>query len=169
MELFILRHGVAVPRGSSEYPDDGQRPLTPRGTKGMRKIAKGLRAMGLSFDHVFSSPLVRTRQTAEIVVEKLQPDRSIEYIAHLQPDGDREVFVGQTLTQCGEGDTVLIVGHEPYLSGLISLLVCGDDSLNMNFKKGGLCKLSIPSLRVGKCATMEWLLTPGQIFRSYHH
>ena len=163
MELFILRHGVAVPRGSSEYPDDGDRPLTPSGTKGMRTIAKGIRAMDLSFDRIFSSPLARTKQTAEIVVEKLQLDHAIDYTAQLQPDGDREVFIGQSLTKCGEDERVLVVGHEPYLSGLISFLVCGDDSLEMNFKKGGLCKLSIPSLRVGKCASLEWLLTPRQI------
>jgi phosphohistidine phosphatase len=129
----------------------------------MRKIAKGMRAMELSFDHIFCSPLLRTKQTAGIVAEKLQPDHSVEYTPHLQPDGDREVFIGESLTRCGEEDRVLIVGHEPYLSELISFLVCGDDSLGMNFKKGGLCKLSISSLRVGKCARMEWLLTPGQI------
>lgn len=163
MELFILRHGVAVPRGSSEYPNDGDRPLTPRGTRGMRKIAKGMRAMDLSFDRVFSSPLVRTRQTAEIAVGILQPDHPIEYTEHLQPDGDREQFISGSLIKCGEEDRILVVGHEPYLSQLASFLLCGDDSLEMNLKKGGLCKLSIPSLRVGKCATMEWLLTPGQI------
>jgi len=136
MELFILRHGVAVARGSSEYPDDGDRPLTPEGTRGMRKIARGMRAMGLSFDHVFSSPLVRSKQTAEIAVRILQPDHSVEYTPRLEPDGDREVFIGECLTKCGEEDQVLVVGHEPYLSGLVSLLVCGDDSLEMNLKKG---------------------------------
>ena len=129
----------------------------------MRKIAKGMRAMGLSFEHVFSSPFTRAKGTAEIAIGILQPDHAIEYTEQLQPEGDKEVFIGQSLTTCGEEDRVLIVGHEPYLSGLISFLVCGDDSLEMNFKKGGLCKLSISSLRVGKCATMEWLLTPDQL------
>ncbi len=163
MELFILRHGVAVARGSSEYPDDGNRPLTPKGIKGMRKIAKGMCSMDLAFDRVFCSPLVRTKQTAEIAVGILQPDHTVEYTEHLQPDGDREVFIGESLIKCGEQDRVLVVGHEPYLSGLISFLVCGDDSLEMNFRKGGLCKLSIRSLRIGKCASLEWLLTPEQI------
>ncbi|MBP1648764.1 MAG: sixA [Bacteroidetes bacterium] len=163
MELLILRHGVAVPRGSSEYPSDGDRPLTPEGTKGMRKIAKGMRAMDLAFDRVFSSPLVRTKQTAEIALRGLRSGPSIDYTEHLQPDGDLEVFIGECLTKCAEEDRILIVGHEPYLSGLTSFLVCGDDSLDMNFRKGGLCKLSISSLRVGKCATLEWFLTPGQI------
>jgi phosphohistidine phosphatase len=163
MELYILRHGVAVPRGSSEYPNDGDRPLTPRGTRGMRKIAKGMRAMELSFEHVFSSPFARAKQTAEIAVSVLQPDHTIEYTQYLQPDGDMEVFIGECLTKCGEEDRILVVGHEPYLSQFISFLVCGDDSLEMNFKKGGLCKLSIASLRVGKCGTLQWLLTPEQL------
>ena len=163
MELFILRHGIAVPRGSADYPNDGDRPLTPKGIKAMRKIAKGMREMKLSFDHVLSSPLVRTKQTAELVVEKLQPDQSIEYSSHLEPEGDREVFINELIATCGAKDRILLVGHEPYLSGLISFLVCGDDSLQMNFLKGGLCKLSIDSLRIGKCATMEWLLTPKQV------
>ncbi len=163
MELFILRHGIAVPRGSAEYPNDGERPLTPKGIKAMRKIVKGMREMELSFDQVFSSPLVRTKQTAEIVIDKLQPGQSIEYSAQLEPEGDREVFVNELIAKCGAKDRVLLVGHEPYLSGLISFLVCGDDSLQMNFQKGGLCKLSVDSLRIGKCAVLEWLSTPRQI------
>jgi len=163
MELFILRHGVAVSRGSSEYPNDSDRPLTPKGARGLRRIAKGMRRMDLSFDHIFSSPFVRTRQTAEIAVAILQPDHSIEYTEHLQPEGDREVLVGELITKCAAADRVLLVGHEPYLSGLISFLVCGDDSLGMNFRKGGLCKLSVSSLRMGKCAVLEWLLTPKQV------
>ena len=163
MELLILRHGVAVPRGSSEYPSDGDRPLTPEGTKGMRKIAKGMRAMDLAFDRVFSSPLVRTKQTAEIALRGLRSGPSIDYTEHLQPDGDLEVFIGECLTKCGEEDRILIVGHEPYLSGLVSFLVCGDDSMGMNLRKGGLCKLGIDSLRIGKCARLEWLLGPQQL------
>ena len=129
----------------------------------MRKIARGMRALELSFDHVFSSPFTRAKETAEVAVDILQPDHAIEYTDQLQPNGDKEVFIGESLTKCGEEDRVLVVGHEPYLSDFISFLVCGDDSLEMNFRKGGLCKLSISSLRVGKCATMEWLLTPEQI------
>ncbi len=154
---------MAVPRGSSEYPDDSDRPLTPGGTRSMRRIAKGMRKMSLSFDHIVSSPLVRTKQTAEIAVGVLQPDHSIEYSAHLKPEGDMEVLIGEIITSCGAEDRVLLVGHEPNLSGLISFLVCGDDSMGMNMRKGGLCKLSAPSLRVGKCAVLEWLMTPKQL------
>jgi phosphohistidine phosphatase len=129
----------------------------------MRKVARGMRTMGLSFDRVFSSPFLRTKQTAEIVVGILQPDHSIEYAEQLEPEGDREVFIGELITKCQANDRILVVGHEPYLSGLISLLLCGDDSLEMNFRKGGVCQLTISSLRLGKCAVLEWLLTPKQL------
>jgi len=57
----------------------------------------------------------------------------------------------------------LLVGHEPYLSELISLLVAGDSSLCVVMKKGGLCKLSVETLKHGRCACLEWLLTPKQM------
>lgn len=163
MELLILRHGEAVPRGSADYPNDSDRPLTSRGIKDMRRIAKGMRGMDLSIDHILSSRLVRAKQTAEIAVGTLSPDRPIEYSEHLEPEGDIEMLINELTTKCGAQDHVLLVGHEPHLSQLISFLACGDDSLEMNLRKGGLCKLEVSSLRFGKCAVLEWLLTPRQL------
>jgi phosphohistidine phosphatase SixA len=60
-------------------------------------------------------------------------------------------------------ENILLAGHEPYLSRLISLLVTGDTQLQMDFKKGGLCKLEVEKLRFGSCATLAWLLTPKQM------
>jgi phosphohistidine phosphatase len=57
----------------------------------------------------------------------------------------------------------MLVGHEPYLSGLISLLVSGDSDCRIVMKKGGLCKLSVGTLKHGRCAALEWLLTPKQL------
>ena len=71
----------------------------------------------------------------------------VELLNHLQPSAE----------------SVLLVGHEPYLSGLISLLVSGNASFAVVMKKGGLCKLSTESLQPGRCATLEWLLTPKQM------
>ena len=63
----------------------------------------------------------------------------------------------------GARQHILLVGHEPYLSRLISTLVTGSSALPLVMKKGGLCKLSIDTLRFGRCATLEWLLTPRQL------
>jgi phosphohistidine phosphatase SixA len=58
---------------------------------------------------------------------------------------------------------VLLVGHEPYLGKLIALLAAGNTSLEVDFKKGGLCKLEAESLRYGRCAKLVWLLPPRQM------
>jgi phosphohistidine phosphatase len=60
-------------------------------------------------------------------------------------------------------DSLLLVGHEPDLSNLISWLLSGDISLSIIMKKGGLCCLSVDELVAGKCATLEWLMSPAQM------
>ena len=62
-------------------------------------------------------------------------------------------------------ESVLLVGHEPYLSGLISTLIAGMPSIPINLKKGGLCCLTVQALTYGQCATLEWLLAPRQLLR----
>jgi phosphohistidine phosphatase len=58
---------------------------------------------------------------------------------------------------------ILLVGHEPDLSGLLSRLLTGNAQMKTDFAKGGLAKLEIEKLRDGKCATLAWLLTPAQM------
>jgi len=60
-------------------------------------------------------------------------------------------------------ENLLLVGHEPFLSQLIGMLVAGDASIQVTLRKGGLCKLSIEQLNYGRCARLEWLLTPAQL------
>ena len=65
-ELYLIRHGVAAERGEN-YPDDTKRPLTNEGVQKLRKEAKALVALDITLDVILTSPLVRTRQTAELV------------------------------------------------------------------------------------------------------
>src|SRR5436853_7070712 len=65
-ELYLIRHGIAEERGD-RWPDDAKRPLTEDGIDRLRKEARGLARLGISIDLVLTSPLVRTKQTAEIV------------------------------------------------------------------------------------------------------
>ncbi len=66
IELYLIRHGVAEERGEA-WPDDFKRPLTADGMSRLRKSVRGLARLGVSFDVIVTSPLVRTRQTAEAV------------------------------------------------------------------------------------------------------
>jgi phosphohistidine phosphatase len=163
MNLYILRHAIAVERGSGGIGDDSLRPLTGGGKAKMRAIARGMRAMRLSFDLVLSSPYRRARDTAQIVVKEFGLDDSIELSPDLEPGGDPDRLMRRLAETRPGPSSVLLVGHEPYLSSLISMLLSGGSHDSITLKKGGLCKLTLGRVTYGRCATLEWLLTPRQL------
>jgi phosphohistidine phosphatase len=163
MNLYLLRHGIAVEPGSPGYAKDADRPLTPEGERKLRQVAHAMDALGLSFDLILSSPYVRARQTAESVAAGLKARQQLELSDCLTPGGSTKKLVELLHRLAPSPESVLLVGHEPYLSGLISLLVSGKETFSVTMKKGGLCKLSTESLEHGRCAALEWLLTPKQM------
>lgn len=165
MELYLLRHGLATERGKEIRGGDAQRPLTPKGRRKMRRIAKAMRGLELSFDLILSSPLLRARQTADIVAEEFKLSEQCKLSSHLAPEGDPRDLI-RDLKRLHRGfKKVLLVGHEPYLSNLMATLMAGQPVIDIHLKKGGLCLLSIHSLQSGRCATLEWLLTPRQMMK----
>lgn len=163
MDLYILRHAIAKAQTGSNPGPDSQRPLTVEGVEKMRQGARGMRAMELEFDLILSSPFVRAKHTAEIVANLFELSGKLELSATLAADGNPKDLIEELKRKYAKRKSVLLVGHEPYLSRLISLLVSGSTSLPIELKKGGLCKLSVDTLVYGRCATLEWLLTPRQL------
>lgn len=159
MKLYILRHGDAVEHGDPRYKEN-ERPLTPKGIQRTRQLAHALREMEISFDAILTSPLVRARQTAEIVARGLKAEEKLKTSADLAPSGDMRELVHTINTIRPTPKDVLLVGHEPYLSGFISLLCTGGLNLPVTMKKGALCRLQVELLTCGKCAMLEWLVQP---------
>jgi phosphohistidine phosphatase len=162
MNLYILRHGIAVEHGAAGYENDDERPLTGKGERKMWAIAEAIKALEISFDSILSSPLVRAHQTAEIVAESLKCKKRLELTDILSPQHSAKPLLEHLQHQRAIED-VLLVGHEPFLSQFISLLISGNTDTPVLLKKGGFCKLSTDHLKYGKCATLEWLLTPRQM------
>jgi phosphohistidine phosphatase len=162
MKLYLLRHAIAAERDPDKYPDDALRPLTAIGQEKMIKVADALDNMGLQVDLILSSPCLRARQTAEIARKHLhlKKDRLL-LIDALAPSGDPGQLIAEIQAKYML-DRLLLVGHEPDLSNLISLLLSGDTSLSITMKKGGICCLSVEQLVAGKCAGLDWLINPGQ-------
>jgi phosphohistidine phosphatase len=160
MKLYILRHGEAADHGDLRYKNDADRPLTPKGIQRTKALAHALRQLEITFDVIFSSPLVRARETAEIVERGLRLHGRLELTEHLAPSGDVERLVHQLNKVRPVPESILLVSHEPYLSSLISLLCTGSSHLSLTLKKGGLCRMEVESLRAGRCASLEWLLSP---------
>ena len=123
-----------------------------------------MRKMELSFDLILSSPFLRARQTAEIAADELKLKKRLEFFDGLVPGGNPKALIQKLNELKPAPKNVLLVGHEPYLSRLISLLVSGSaDAAAIEMKKGGLCKLEAVELRHGQCARLAWLLTPSQM------
>ena len=160
MKLYILRHGEAADHGDRRYASDAERPLTPKGVKRTRQLTNALRQMDITFNVILTSPLVRARQTAEIVARGLEREKHLRLTNHLSLSGAYVDLVAQIENARPQAKAILIVGHEPHLSGLISLLCTGGSSLGLTLKKGGLCRLELESAKPGRCASLEWLLTP---------
>lgn len=160
MKLYILRHGEAADHGDPRYKNDADRPLTAKGIQRTKALAHALRQLDITFDVIFSSPLVRARETAEIVERGLRLHGRLELSEHLAPSGDVEKLVHQLNKVRPVPGSLLLAGHEPFLSSLISLLCTGGSHLALALKKGGLCRMEVETLRAARCASLEWLLPP---------
>jgi len=165
MELFLLRHGIAAERGAGLFPDDSHRPLTPEGNKRTRQVVEVMQAMKLKFDLVLTSPFVRAKQTADIVVEVFGIQQCLHLSANLVPGFKPRSLVSELGRAAQPDDRVMLVGHEPDLSQLASLLVFGKSQAGITLKKAGLIKLAVEELACGRCATLEFLLTPKLLLR----
>ena len=160
MNLYLLRHGIAAEPGVAGYEPDSERPLTPRGEKRLRDAARAMEELDLSFDLILSSPFLRARQTAGIIAQNLRLRKKLAFSDDLTPGGNPRLLIQQLNQFRPEPEDILLVGHEPYLGKLVALLAAGNTSLEIDFKKGGLCKLEAEFLLYGRCAKLVWLLTP---------
>lgn len=159
MKLYLLRHADAGEPLDPKFYDDTRRPLSPKGVKRTRQIANAFRQMGISFDAIFTSQYVRARQTAELVARSLKIEKRLRTTDHLLPGREFEEILLEMEKVCPSAKVVLLVGHEPYLSGLVSWLCTGGSMLSIQIKKGGLCRLELDGSGSKRHATLEWLLT----------
>jgi phosphohistidine phosphatase len=109
LELYLIRHGVAAERGE-EYPDDSKRPLTSDGIARLRKEAKALDALDVTFDVILSSPLVRARQTADVFAEVMKSKPPVQTIDALTPAGGPAAVVHE-LGRYMRKERIALVGH----------------------------------------------------------
>ena len=156
LELYLIRHGVAAERGK-EWPDDSKRPLTPEGISRLRKSARGLTAIGVGFDQVVTSPLVRTRQTAEILAEEMKSKAPIAISDALAPAGAPAAVI-QEIARHVRKPRVALVGHEPNLGELAAQLIGSRNAIA--FKKGGICRIDFDVLPPKGAGSLQWFLTP---------
>ena len=160
MDLFILRHGKAGK--SSGVPDDAARVLTRKGDKELKRIAQWMKAQEFSFDIIATSPLQRALETATVIASVLGQEDKLTSWDELAPGGDPDTVCYKAAQE--ENDArVLVIGHEPGLSRLISRIISGNPDSSIIIAKGGLAKIRNYSFTARPSGELQWLLTPKQI------
>lgn len=163
MNILVVRHAIAEEREvfAKKNDNDDERALTKRGMERMGQGARGLSKLVEHIDVLVSSPLVRARQTAEILAKAIKLRKQLE-IPELAP-GSGPTAVTDWLQQLAPQSTVCLVGHEPDLSELIAWLTCGRAAGYVDLKKGGACLLDCPATPARDTATLLWSLAPRQL------
>jgi phosphohistidine phosphatase len=154
--LYLVRHAIAEER-SDEWPDDTKRPLTHQGRARMRQVVAGWRVLKPGVDVVYTSPLVRAVETAEIIVEGLKPRPAQRTMQALAP-GASPAKVAEALASHRDASVVAIVGHEPDLGELAAWLLGA--RMPLPFKKGGICRIDLAGPPAAKSGQLLWFGWP---------
>jgi len=156
-KLYIARHGIAVEHGTPGYADD-DRPLTAKGKRAMRAVGSGLARLGLEVDRIATSPLPRARRTAKILAEALGLENRLEDAPVLAANSSA-VAIAEWLAEQPEA-SLMIVGHNPILDELLSLLLLGDEeALPFSFKKGGVALINRQTIHTDRFE-LVWAAPP---------
>ena len=155
-QLFLIRHGIAEERGDA-WPDDTKRPLSEDGIERFQKSARGLMRLDVWIDVVLTSPLVRARQTADIVASAFDPRPSIITIESLAPGGSYASLLTD-LEKHGRKTRIALVGHEPGIGELGARLIGSRHSFE--FKKGAVCRIDVDEIPPVGPGDLRWFLTP---------
>jgi len=158
-EIYLVRHAIAEERASSGR--DADRALTRSGREKMQKAARGLARLEVAPSLILSSPLVRARETAEIVAQELG-GLEVEEEGTLAPGIDHG-GVARLLGRRLHGGGVMVVGHEPDMSELLSYLVSGTLEVRIRFRKGAVACLTTDGPPVESNAVLEWMMSTGQL------
>ncbi len=163
MNLLLVRHAIAEEREefAAHCDDDRRRPLSDKGRRRMEQGVAGLQRLLPELDYLISSPLVRARQTAEILAGRYPEARILEW-PELAPGGGAPQ-VAARLAELPADAAVALVGHEPDLSQLIAWLTAGVAFGFLRFKKGGACLLQSPKQFTAGSAELLWALDPKQL------
>jgi phosphohistidine phosphatase len=155
MRLLLVRHGIAAPLGG-EVARDEDRPLTAQGERRLRQVAGALVRLAARPRAILTSPLLRARQTAEILAQgwgHLRPE-----IAPALAAGDfREVR--HAIAGFDDEDTVVLVGHEGWISEFTARALGGQSGRAFRYRKGGVALIELSSAAASR-GTLVWFIPP---------
>jgi len=161
LRCILFRHGIAA--GRAEWAGkDGDRPLTDKGKRKVKRAAMGLKRMGVRPTHILTSPLIRAVETAKVLRDALAGRSALQVVDELRPDVSPEKMM-VLLNELPRGSYALCVGHEPHLGLTASVVLSGRQTSAFPLKKAGACLIELPlSAKPGQ-GRLVWWLTPSQL------
>lgn len=157
MEIYVVRHGIAIDREAPKCPADPERYLTPEGIEKTKKVAAAVAAMDLSADLFLSSPYVRAMQTAEIFADALDyAKQKIRQTDLLLPGAEPTMFF-RDLAKDKHTGRLFIFGHAPQLDDLIATAL-GLKHHITSLKKAGVALLELKRVSPPN-GQLVWLAT----------
>jgi phosphohistidine phosphatase len=164
MQLYVVRHGIAIDREDPKCPPDPERYLTEEGVEKTREVARGVAALGAAPDLFLSSPYVRAMQTAEIFAGVLKYSKQkIRRTDLLLPGGEPSLFFRE-LAKDKQSSAVFCFGHAPQLDDLIATAL-GSKHHVTSLKKAGVALLELRRVSPPS-GQLVWLATPKLLRRA---
>jgi phosphohistidine phosphatase len=158
MQLYIVRHGIAIDREDPKCPSEAERYLTEEGIERTKQVAEGVAALGIHADLMISSPYVRAMQTAAIFASELEyPKQKIRRTDSLLPGGEPGAFLRE-LAREKDVSIVFCFGHAPHVDGLLAAAV-GVSRHITSMKKAGVAMVELKRLSPPN-GQVVWLMTP---------
>ena len=164
MQLYIVRHGIAIEREDPKCPPDPDRYLTEEGIEKTEQVAKGIAALGATADLLMSSPYVRAMQTAEIFADALDYPKAKIRRTDLLLSGSEALVFYRELAKDKQSSTVFCFGHAPQLDDLIAAGI-GLKHPVTSLKKAGVALLELKRVSPPS-GELVWLATPKLLRRA---
>jgi phosphohistidine phosphatase len=156
MRLYLVRHAWAGEHGDPRWPNDADRPLTHEGKERFKHVSRKLAARGFAPQMIVTSPYIRARQTADILVKSLEGEPQLVEHKALEPGGDWDEIIGWLKDR--EETEIALVGHMPSIGELAAALI-GAGRSNVGFAKGATMAIDFESRPRLGAGLLCWLTT----------
>lgn len=153
--IYLARHAEAVPVGTAGVYHDFDRPLTPYGEMLLQRQAQTLAQLAPDLQACYASPLLRTQQTAQLLLAGR--DVSISPVDALGASPSLSAM--QRLLQQTEATQILLVTHQPFVVSLLSWLLTAEQDLNTAFEPGTLACFQLFQLAPRPAGLLQWLMS----------
>lgn len=157
IELYLVRHAIAADRGPN-YPDDRERPLTSEGIARFKQAVQGLKDLDVGIDLVLTSPLVRAKHTAELLVAGLASKPRVDELDVLAPGGRLPALLEAVSKYAKRYRRIALVGHEPGMGEIAAKFLQARGVVE--FKKGAVCCIELDGAMPSGPGVLRWLLPP---------